>query len=286
MNNESNNIGGKAINKAIEKSVDGVGAFFSAICMPAAEEFGLLLKDKVTEFRLRNLQRIVQKAQKVIEHQKISPTGDSSPKVLKEIIEESSWSDDDEIQRMWAGLIAVSASNTKDSDDSLVYIENLRKLTPFQARIINLVYGDPRCCSVRNSGERPSRKNFNPENILTYSVPDILNQYPGDLTGIVPIAHMTREKILEDPKNHAIAISRFKPQLDMLVNLDLFASVTYFPNEKGKESVDFIPTYPGLDFYMRCLGYSVYPIEAFLLTLQHWCELKKIDPFTYEHSAT
>ena len=52
------------------------------------------------------------------------------------------------------------------------------------------------------------------------------------------------------------------------------------------EKVQFLPTYQGLDFYMRCLGYSVYPIEAFLLTLQHWCSLKNIDPFTYESNAT
>ncbi len=34
----------KAIEKATDKTVDGLGAFFGAICMPAAEEFGLLLR--------------------------------------------------------------------------------------------------------------------------------------------------------------------------------------------------------------------------------------------------
>ena len=37
----------KAVEKATDKTVDGLGAFFCAICMPAAEEFGLFLKDKV-----------------------------------------------------------------------------------------------------------------------------------------------------------------------------------------------------------------------------------------------
>src|SRR5882724_6327512 len=36
----------KAVEKAAERSVDGVSSFFGAICMPAAEEFGLLLLDK------------------------------------------------------------------------------------------------------------------------------------------------------------------------------------------------------------------------------------------------
>ena len=52
----------KAIEKVTEKSVDGVSAFFGAICMPAAEEFGLLLKDKVAAFRNKNLESIAAKA--------------------------------------------------------------------------------------------------------------------------------------------------------------------------------------------------------------------------------
>lgn len=277
-------LGTKTMAKAIDKTIDGVGAFFSAICMPAAEEFGLLLRDHVAAYRSRNLEIISKKAKGIIEHQNIKPTGDASPKVVKEIIEESSWEDDDQVQRMWAGLIAISASNTKNSDDSLVYIETLKKLTSFQARIINQIYGDPRCCSIKNAGARPVGKYFNPENQLIYTVPDILSQYPGDLTEIVPIANITTEEILTNTDNHAIAISRFKPQLDALSSLDLISIVEYFRD--GTEKVRFTPTYQGLDFYMRCLGYSVYPIEAFLLTLQHWCSLKNIDPFTYERNAT
>ena len=37
----------KAIEKATDKTVDWLCAFFCAICMPASEEFGLLLRDKV-----------------------------------------------------------------------------------------------------------------------------------------------------------------------------------------------------------------------------------------------
>lgn len=277
-------LGAKTLAKAVDKTIDGVGAFFSAICMPAAEEFGLYIKDHVTAYRLKNLEKISSKAKEIIEQQKIITTGDSNPKVLKEIIEESSWTDDEQVQRMWAGLIAVSASNTKNSDDSLVYIETLKKLTSFQARIINLVYGDPRCCSIKKPGSRPVTRYFNPENQLVFTVPELLKEYPGDLAEIVPIANVTEEEILSDENSHSIAISRFKPQLDGLTSFDLLANIEFY-RDKG-EKIRFTPTYQGLDFYMRCLGYSVYPIEAFLLTLQHWCSLKGIDPFTYEKQAT
>ena len=60
----------KAVEKITEKSVDGLGAFFGAICMPAAEEFGLLLKDKIAVFRKRNLEAIAIKSKQKIEHQR------------------------------------------------------------------------------------------------------------------------------------------------------------------------------------------------------------------------
>lgn len=281
---EEDVLGTKTIAKVIDKTVDGVSAFFSAICMPASEEFGLLLKDHVAAYRLKNLSKISSKAAELLEHQGIQPTGDSNPKVVKEIIEESSWSDDEQVQRMWAGLIAISAANTKNSDDSLVYIETLKKLTSFQARLINLIYSDPRCCSLENAGSRPVTRYFNPKNQLVFTVPEILKQYPGDLTEIVPIALKTEEEILSSKDTHSIAISRFKPQIDSIASYDLFASAEYYLD--GEEKIRFTPTYQGLDFYMRCLGYSIYPIEAFLVTLQHWCRQKGIDPFTYEQNAT
>jgi hypothetical protein len=44
-------------------SVDGAGAFLSRICLPVAEEFGLLLKDKVGHWRANNAAKIANKAE-------------------------------------------------------------------------------------------------------------------------------------------------------------------------------------------------------------------------------
>lgn len=46
----------KAIEAATLKTVDGLGKFFGAICMPAATEVGLLLKDHISEYRQNNLE--------------------------------------------------------------------------------------------------------------------------------------------------------------------------------------------------------------------------------------
>lgn len=272
----------KAVEKVTEKSVDGVGAFFGAICMPAAEEFGLLLRDKVAAFRNKNLESIAKKSREKIEHQKLEPTGDANPLLLRQVIEDASWTEDSSIQSMWAGLLAVASSKRAVADDSLVYTDTLKRLTPFQARLINRIYGDPRCCSVKQPIAPHSESVFYPENKLIYSVEDVLKQFPGDLSTIVPIANSTHEKILSTANDHGIAISRFRPQIEALVTLGLIHEV-HFLNH-GREGIRVFPSLKGLDFYMRCLGYSVYPLEAFILTLQHWCKLRGIDPFTYQET--
>ena len=270
----------KVVEKAADKTVDGLGAFFGAICMPAAEEFGLLLKDKVAAYRQENLKKISEKARKKIEHQNIKLSGQSNPVLVREVLEEASWSEDDEIQSMWAGLLAVAAGNTAVSDDSLVYTDILKRLTPFQARLINEIYFDPRCCSVKPPIGSHEDDAFYPENKLIYSAINILQLYPGDLSEIVPIANNTHEKILETVKDHGIAISRFRPQIESLKVLGLIHDVKFL--NKGEEGIYVFPSLKGLDFFMRCLGYSVYPLEAFIITLQHWNKLKSIDPFTWQ----
>lgn len=273
----------KAIEKATDKTVDGLGAFFGAICMPAAEEFGLLLKDKVAAYRYKNLESISHQAQKKIEHQKIKLSGQANPVLVKEVLEDASWCEDDKIQSMWAGLLAVAAGHTAISDDSLIYTDTLKRLTPFQARLINEIYFDPRCCSVKPPIGNHENGVFYPENKLIYSVIQVLKCYPGDLSEIVPISNTTHEGILDKTANHGIALSRFRTQIDALKVLGLIHDVKFLNNgSDGSDGIYIFPNLKGLDFFMRCLGYSVYPLGAFILTLQHWNKLKDIDPFTHQ----
>ena len=273
-------ISAKAIGKAVEISVKGISQFLGKLCMPAAEEFGLLLRDKVTLYRLGNLQKIVEKSQAKIENQHILVTGDMNPRLLKEIVEEASWASDDCLQGMWAGLIAESASHAKINDDALAYIAELKGLTAFQARLLNAVYGDPRCCSIsppisfNNEGSA-----ILTENPILFDIQTVLHSYPGSLNEIVPISKVSHDEILNNKTHHGIAIGRFRPQIDALITRNLIGHVHYFATDE--DHLEFLPSVHGLDFNMRCLGYSIYPIEAFLLTLQNWCSLKGVDPFTY-----
>lgn len=283
MNDKSFDIlGVKPVAKALEhastKTIDGISAFFAAICMPAAEEFGLVLRDRVAKYRQDNLASIAEKTKSTIERTETIPTGDCNPRLLHEVIEEGSWTDDGCIQQMWAGLITSACDTASAADDSLIYTEALRRLTPFQARLINHVYGDPRCCSVPTSSIIYESA-YTPKNPLIYPARELLQLYPHDLSKFVNIANITHQKILDDESSHTIALGRFRPQIGMLVALGLLRDARLVNG--GKEGMIFLPSLKGLDLYMRGLGYKVYPLEAFIVTQQHWCTLKGIDPYLH-----
>jgi len=44
-----------------DKIIYGINSFLGSICMPAAEEFGLLLRDKIAYYRLKNFFKIIEK---------------------------------------------------------------------------------------------------------------------------------------------------------------------------------------------------------------------------------
>ncbi len=276
--------GVKPLAKAIEtitvKTVEGLGHFFGAICMPAATEFGLLLKDQVSAYRLKNLESIAEKTKARLKERTIAASGQTNPRLVKEVVEEASWCGDETIQSMWAGLLSVASGTDSVADDSLVYTDILKRLTPFQAAFLNAVYSDPRCCSLKHAGRFNVEDAFYPENKLIYSNVEVLSMFPGDLSTIVPVAYQTHNSILQNADNHSIAISRFRPQIEGLKTLGMLEDVKLLNG--GKEGVNVFPNLKGLDLYMRGLGYSIYPLEAFLVTLQHWNRERGIDPFTYK----
>lgn len=272
----------KAIEAATLKTVDGLGSFFGAICMPAATEFGLLLKDHISAYRQKNLEKIATKTQKMIKDQGISASGQANPRLIKEVLEEASWCEDETIQSMWAGLLSVASATIPAADDSLIYTDILKRLTPFQAALLNQVYWDPRCCSIKSPIGFNEDDSFYPENKLIYSNVEVLKMFPGDLSTIVPVADRTHEEILSREEDHGIAISRFRPEIESLKVLGLIHDVKFLNAQK--QGVYIFPNLKGLDLFMRGLGYSMYPLEAFLVTLQHWNKEKGIDPFTYERT--
>lgn len=128
---------GEAIKITVEKSLDGAGAFLGKICLPVAEEVGLFLKDRVHIWRSYNVVNALKKAEKKYKKIHGDDKKEIHPKMLSSIIENVSWADSEEIQDMWAGLLASSCTDDGKDDSNLIFINLLSQLTNSQVKILN-----------------------------------------------------------------------------------------------------------------------------------------------------
>lgn len=270
------------IEKAIEegakitvgKLVDGISSFFSVICMPAAEEFGLYLKDRVAIYRLTNIHKVILKAQKRINKDTSKISSSVSPKLIKTIVDEASWAEDESVQEMWAGLLAGAALNNEITDESIIYVNQLKELSAYEARLVNLIYSDPRIGSV---GQPITIVNdsFLLNNRLIFPLSTIFELSPKPLNHIVE--GRSHDELLANKEEWGLALGFVRPQLDSLIRHHVIEKW----EKHTQETVVFYPSLTGLDLYMRCTGYNVYPIEAYLLTRQAWAKDSGIDPFRW-----
>ena len=121
--------------KLTQAGVDGASAFLSRICLPAAEEFGLLLKDKVSGWRANNAVKIAHKAKKILEeHNRIEVS--SHPKIVYSTLENGSWAEDDLLQDLWAGLLASSCTETGKDDSNHILVNLLAQIVSSQVNVL------------------------------------------------------------------------------------------------------------------------------------------------------
>jgi hypothetical protein len=137
---------GEALKIAVEKGFNGAEAILSRICLPAAEEIGLMFRDKVRYWRLNNIIRIINKSENKIDFSNGQLELTAHPRVIKEIIENGSWCDDDGIQEMWAGILASSCNEINGDDSNLIFVNTLKQLTKNQVSILNFICQN---CKIR-----------------------------------------------------------------------------------------------------------------------------------------
>jgi hypothetical protein len=128
---------GRAVERVTDSVLSGAEALLARVCLPAAEEFGLLLRDKVGEWRRRNAVATVLKAQPMLE----AAAGEgrhAPPRLIIESLAHASWSDNDEVQQMWAGLLASSCSKDGRDDSNWIFVNLLGQLTEMQAHILKV----------------------------------------------------------------------------------------------------------------------------------------------------
>jgi hypothetical protein len=99
---------------ALEKGIDLAKNFLDKLIIPAVEETGLLLKDKVTLWKFKNQVIILNKAKDYCEKNNISPKT-ISLKLLCPLLDNAALEEEEELQNKWAILL----SNLVDSDQNI-----------------------------------------------------------------------------------------------------------------------------------------------------------------------
>jgi hypothetical protein len=126
-----------SVNRVTRAAVDGAAAFLSRICLPAAEELGLLFRDKVANWRATNAVAIVEGARERLErHGNTGPQLHAHPRIVGQIIDTGSWTDSDEVQDLWSGLLASSCSPDGKDESNLIFTNLLAQLTSLQAKVL------------------------------------------------------------------------------------------------------------------------------------------------------
>jgi hypothetical protein len=219
----------KPLEKLTEAVIRGAEAVLGRICLPAAEEYGLLLRDRMKVWRAKNLLSLTEKLERKLIENKV-PEGDhAAPRLVSKIVEEATWIDDSMVQDMWAGLLSSSCTESGNDDSNLIFANLLGSLTKLEARVLNFA-----CDRVE--------KHVDVSGLA----------YPVRL--VVPYAELCQIAQEND-------IQRLDRELDHLRALMLLEGGLAM--HAAENHVFLTPTSLALHMYIRCSGSRATPAEFF-----------------------
>jgi len=219
----------RTVERVTDSVVSGVEALLARICLPAAEELGLLLRDKVSGWRQQNVVATVMKAQPMLD---VAATEHrhAPPRLINESLNHASWADSEEVQQMWAGLLASSCTADGRNDSNWIFINLLGQLTEMQARVLKAA------CET-------ATKNIQPNGLIGG---EALYQTATELVALTECAD----------------IQRIDRELDHLRALGLI-QFGFLGGLSTELLADIRPTPLALHLYVRAQGSLQNPIEYF-----------------------
>lgn len=123
----------------LAKALGDITDILHKIAEPAAEELGLLLGDKVREYRLRNLTKILPRVKKMLADVRLDPTP-IPPRLSLPAVEAASLEDNSVLQEKWAALLANAANPKRWAPVLPAYVEILKQLSPQEASVLDGIY--------------------------------------------------------------------------------------------------------------------------------------------------
>ncbi len=125
---------GEAIREATTLTLEGAGAFLGKICLPAAEEFGLLLRDRVSNWRSKNLAARLSEASVALTAKGVEPR-EIPMRTAIPLLEGASREDESSLAVLWSALIA-NAANPDGDEVPPIFPVILGQLSPLDARVL------------------------------------------------------------------------------------------------------------------------------------------------------
>jgi Abortive infection alpha len=128
-----------AIKATMEAALEPVKDLVQKLAGPAAEEFGLTLKDHVRQFRFTGEIRLWTRTKEMLENAGISPKH-VPLKLLFPLIQNGALEENESLQVKWAALLANSCKEGNGVLPS--FPEILKQLTPVEANFLDRAYDE------------------------------------------------------------------------------------------------------------------------------------------------
>jgi hypothetical protein len=126
----------KLVKAGVEAALKPFADMLEKIAGPAAEEFGLTLKDHVRVFRLKRQIRLFKRVEEMLAEAKMEP-GRVPFKLLLPMVENASIEENNELQDRWAAMLANAAVN-RDVHPS--FPEILKQLSEKEVAYLDACY--------------------------------------------------------------------------------------------------------------------------------------------------
>lgn len=228
--------------------INDASDFLNIICRPAAEEFGLLLKDRVRSWRVKNLSGILMKTKKIYDRYNDTSLR-VSPRIAYNILENGSWIDDDTVQEMWAGLLASSCIKDGNDDSNLIFINLLSQLTSSETMILDYISKNTKKMVTKKGLIFPQKLEIEVEILQKISKITEVYRLDRELDHLKTLGLITRNSGFMVSEEE-IEQEKIEPAFQLGV-------------EEILPKFHVTPTALALNLYVRCNGSVQSPIEYF-----------------------
>lgn len=206
-----------------------ISSVLDRLCGPAAEEFGLILRDRFRYWRLKQAESLAKRVSMMLEANSVE-NANAHPRVVARVLDEASWVEDETVQNLWAGLLVSACTESGDDDSNLIFVSLLSRMSKLQARVL------------LNSCEK-AKKEVLPNGLIQANRYYVSTKYLIELTGEQDLHRIDRE-------------------LDNLRDLGLLHIHSGFQHG---DVADIGPSPLALHMFVRCHGSRKSPIDFFAL---------------------